>query len=309
MRKRNRKYRKKQSTAIVILLSTTIFIMAIGYGAFSTSINLNAKGNLKGKSRVIQSWDLYSNEDFHSDFYKENIISATFTATAIVPSNAAEKWDVSKNKDKGVMAYVTESPIETGKYDLYIGGDGGVIANHDSSYLFYKFIKLSTINFNNNYVTDNATDMSKMFSYCSNIVNVDVSSFNTKNVRNMLDMFGDMENLESVDLNNFDTPNLIILQGLFFNDVNLKIVKFGPNFDTSNVTRMYGLFYNCQSITTINLCNFNTSNVLDMKQMFMNTKKLENIYVGSGWNLNNALIDSMFSGSTISSVTTGECPK
>ncbi len=99
-------------------LFTLLLGLSIGYSAFSTSINLTAKGNIKDKSRVIQSWTSTSNEDFHTDFYRENIVSTTFLDSAVVPSNAVEQWDVSETKDNGVMAYVVESTTETGKCSI-----------------------------------------------------------------------------------------------------------------------------------------------------------------------------------------------
>ena len=50
MRHRRRLHRrgaKKQKKIIILSLFTILLIMAIGYGAFSTNINLSAKGNLK----------------------------------------------------------------------------------------------------------------------------------------------------------------------------------------------------------------------------------------------------------------------
>lgn len=81
---------------------------------------------------MIQAWTSTSNEDFHTNFYRKNIISATFLDGNAVPSNATEYWDVSVDKDGGVMAYVVESSTKTGKYDLYIGANDGVIANENS---------------------------------------------------------------------------------------------------------------------------------------------------------------------------------
>lgn len=49
---------------------------------------MNVKGNLKDKARVIQSWSEFANTDFHTTFYKENIVNITFLDSAVVPSNA-----------------------------------------------------------------------------------------------------------------------------------------------------------------------------------------------------------------------------
>ena len=56
-----------------------------------------------------------------------------------MPDNAVESWDVSANGDGSVMAWVIADESDSTKHHLYIGGKGGVVANKNSSYLFYKF--------------------------------------------------------------------------------------------------------------------------------------------------------------------------
>ena len=118
-RRTRRKEIKKQRKIIVISLFATLICFSFGYAAFSTNINLNVKGNLKDKSRVIQSWSEFANTDFHTTFYKENIVNITFLDSAVVPSNAIEFWDISETKDKGVMAYVVENDDSNNAASMY----------------------------------------------------------------------------------------------------------------------------------------------------------------------------------------------
>lgn len=130
---------------------------------------MNVKGDLKDKSRVIQSWSEFANTDFHTTFYKENIVNITFLDSAVVPSNAIEFWDISETKDKGVMAYVVE--------------------NDDSNWLFQGFTGVKSINFNDNFDTNNAASMYALFCGDINSETLDLSSFNTFNVASMGAMF------------------------------------------------------------------------------------------------------------------------
>ena len=223
MRRRRRLYRreaKKQGKVIIGGLFTVLLCLTIGYSAFNTNINLSAGGNVLDKSRVIQSWGSNSNEDFHTDFYRKNIISATFLDNAVVPSNAVEKWDVSESKDHGVMAYVIESTSETGKYDLYIGAKGGVIANANSSYLF-----------DNNFDTSTSTDMSFMFHLCHSLTSLDVSNFDTKKVTNMEGMFCECRNLSILNLCSFDVSGVTNSVGMFKHMTNLNYVYVNDDFN------------------------------------------------------------------------------
>lgn len=331
--------RKNKNKLIVISTLTLLLFISAGYAAFSTNLSFNAKGNVKEKSRVIQSWSSTDVTDFHSAFYKENIVSVTFLNSADVPINATESFNVSEDKTHGgVMAYVIPNQNDSTKYDLYIGAREGVIANTDSSSLFNGFINVKTINFNNNFDTSNATNIGGMFTNCRELTSLDLScfdtervtnmnglflstktdapmkienikfgdKFNTHNVTNMSGMFGNCSYLKELDLSSFDTSNVTNMLDMFSSCSRLTKLDVS-NFNTENVIYMRGMFFGCGSLTTLNLCSFNTSNVTNMSLLFTNTSNMTKIYVGPNWNVGNADTSSMFIGSGVSSVTTGEC--
>ena len=134
---------------------------------------------------IIQSWSFGSSTDFHAEEYRTNIITATFLDNKDVPSNAVASWDVSANKNGSVMAWVVADESDSKKYHLYIGGESGVIANQDSSYLFYNFTTLTEITFGDNFDTSTVTSMSDMFYCCSSLTTLDVSKWDTSKVTTM----------------------------------------------------------------------------------------------------------------------------
>ena len=227
-------------------------------------------------SNVIQSWSSTSKSDFHSDKYKSSIITATFVDTRNVPSNATESWDVSANKDGGVMAWVVPSSTDNTKYDLYIGADGGVVANTNSAYLFSKFSNLKAINNFNNFDTSNVTNMNFMFMDCQNLIDLDLSSFNTSNVTSLWQTFAGCSSIIKINLNNWNTNKVTNMAGMFSNCKKLTNIDVS-NFNTDNVTDMSGMFFNCSSLTHLNLGNFNTGKVTKMSQMFLGCSKLSNL--------------------------------
>ena len=322
-RKLNRRRVKKQRKIIVVSLIAFLFIMVGGYAAFQTNLNITAKGNIVDPSRVIQSFNMYDSytlKDFHTDYYKENIISATFLDDARVPSNAVESWDVSEDGKGGVMAWVIQNSEDNTKFDLYIGANGGVVANEDSSCLFYDFTGLISINFNNYFDTSLATNMRYMFYHCSSLETLDLSNFNTSNVTNMSYFVAGGNNLTRLDLSNFDTRNVIIMNHMFsswyakepevFQESKLKEIIFGDNFLTTNVTNMADMFSGLP-LEILDLSNFNTENVDNMWNMFASMTSLKSldlrnfntskvlgrdmlinvtcpVYVGSKWTLTEA---------------------
>ena len=343
MRKIGRYRRKKQKKILIIGSLSLLLFLCVGYAAFSTNLSITAKGNVKEKTRVIQAWSRTDQTDFHSDFYKQNIVSATFVNNNKVPNNAAESWNVSEDKENGgVMAWVVPSSSDNDKYDLYIGAKSGVIANEDSSNLFYNFSNVSEINFNNNFDTSNTVNMDQMFNNCTRLVSLDLSSFDTRNVTsmyamflmwdseidvapenqlisinfgktfittnvtNMRDMFAGLTKLQSLDLSNFDTGNVTNMYHMFNQCSSLTSLDL-HSFDTRNVTTMQYMFLKCSSLTEINLCSFNTNKVIDMMGMFASTPNLKKVYVGSNWTTANADTTAIFWQSSVSSVTTGQC--
>lgn len=356
--RKTRKQKNKQKKIIIISALSLLLMITVGYAAFQTNLTITAKGNIKEKSRVIRVWDDTSQTDFHTDFYKQNIVSATFLDNNNVPSSATENWNVSDDQEHGgVMAWVVPSNEDNTKYDLYIGAKDGVIANELSYGLFYNFTAIKSINFNNNFDTSNATNMLGMFTNCTSLTSIDVSSFNTSNVTNMSYMFTNCSSLTTLDLSTFDTRNVTDMQSMFdkcYSLTDLNISNFDTSkvttmawmfahvpatslnvsgFDTSKVTDMTGMFIHCSNLTSLDLSGFNTSQVTTMRQMFQNceslteidlcsfdTRKmtdffgtlayapnLKKVKVGSNWTTANADTTSMFIGSGVSSVTTGEC--
>ena len=299
MRKRlTRRIRKKKNKIAVISSICLLLCFCVGYAAFSTTLSFSAKGNIKEKTRVIQRWDANSQTDFHSNFYKESIVSATFLDNADVPDKATESWNVSEDKTHGgVMAYVIPNQDDNTKYDLYIGAKNGVIANVDSSYLFYQFSNIKNINFQNNFYTSNVTNMSFMFNLCTSLNNVDVSTFDTSNVTNMNWMFADT-NLYTLDVSNFHTENLEHMYGTFANLYSLTELDIS-NFDTSKVTTMENLFGNfngTSQLTTLELGDMQTSKVTNMNNMFHGLKNLKELNVSSFDTSNVTGMISMFIG-------------
>ena len=98
------------------------------------------------------------------------------------------------------------------------------------------------------------TSTAYMFSDCSSLQSIDLSSFNTTNVKNMSSMFLGCSSLRSIDLS---------------------------SFNTTNVENMYTMFRGCSSLQSINLSSFNTTKVKEMDGMFYccSSLKKENVKI------------------------------
>ena len=100
-----------------------------------------------------------------------------------------------------------------------------------------------------------------------NILEIDLSGFDTSKVTDMSAMFYNMSNLTTLNLSNFDTSQVIYMESMFYGVRNLTTLNLS-NFDTSKVTNMRTMFYDMRNLTTLNISSFDTSQVTDMNNMF-----------------------------------------
>ena len=82
-------------------------------------------------------------------------------------------------------------------------------------YMFHRCINLKYINNLFIFDTRNVIDMSDMFSFCNNLNNLDLSSFNIKNVKNMSYMFYCCYKLKNLNLFSLNTKNKIDMDYIF----------------------------------------------------------------------------------------------
>ena len=123
------------------------------------------------------------------------------------------------------------------------------------------------------------TDSSNMFlskyyeQKIRNILELDLSNFDTSKVTNMQFMFHGISRLTTLNLSNFDTSKVTDMEGMFWDMYNLTTLNIS-SFNTSQVTDMRHMFDWMLNLTTLNLSNFNTSKVMDMQSMFSGMSSL-----------------------------------
>ena len=129
-------------------------------------------------------------------------------------------------------------------------------------------------------------DSSKMFysepyvQKIRNVLEIDLSNFDTSKVTSMSNMFNNMPSLTTLDLSSFDTSNVTDMRYMFFSMSNLTTLDLS-NFNTSQVTNMNGMFSlpdmwaSNDKLEKIYVNNdFNTSKLTTFSNMFSNRKKL-----------------------------------
>ena len=119
-----------------------------------------------------------------------------------------------------------------------------------------------------------------MFENLTNIVEVDLSKFDSSLVQHMTQMFWNCISLTSINFENFNTSLVEDMHLLFGSCENMTEFDLS-SFDTSRVRTMYFMFASCAKVTSLNLAHFNTSNVETMEAMFYETWALESLDISN----------------------------
>ncbi len=206
---------------------------------------------------VLRIWDWNSQDDFHNDEYKKKITKIKFITNNKVPDGVIEFWDVSVKNNGSVMAWIVDNGNEG--YELTIGGNGKVIANSNSNYLFDGFSAVKEIDIKS-LDTSKVTHTSYMFNACSSLINLDLGNFNLKNVTTFQMMFYNCSKLQNIDIDFSNTNKVINTHGMFENCYELVNVDLS-GLNTSNISDMHFMFRSCKKIkTTITIRISNTTN-------------------------------------------------
>ena len=227
---------------------------------FKAKLNIVGSQNTKMMATNGYSGTLWNNKE-------DTVTKIVFQDSINKIDGESDSWDISSAKNKTVMARLVPNTDDTTTNTLYIQGNGGVTANYNSEYLFFRFSKLTEIENLNLLDTSNVISMNQMFGSCSSLTSLDVSKFDTSQVTNMLDMFSGCRCLTSLDVSKFDTSKVTNMSSMFYNCSSLTSLDVS-NFDTSKVTSMNYMFYDCSSLTSLDVSNFDTSEVTNMIGMF-----------------------------------------
>lgn len=155
-----------------------------------------------------------------TSFYRHLCTSITFLNDGSVPANAVTSWDVSRDADGSIMAYIDTNSTSS-QYNLYISGNGKIVLPANSSYLFYYYGRDITIAFNNlnSLDTSQVTNMSYLFKEVGKVDLLDLSAWNTSNVTNMAYMFSarSFEYIKELNVVGFNTKNVTSMYYMFHN--------------------------------------------------------------------------------------------
>ncbi len=159
-------------------------------------------------------------------------------------------------------------------------------------YLFEGLTKIEHLDYLN---TSEVENMGSMFSKCTSLETLDLSSFNTEKVTNMFEMFVGSTNLRTINLpKGFIGSNVTDLNGMFRDCASLTELDLSGS-NAEKVKDMGWMFYGCVALSNLNLSGFKTGSLTDMRYLFSSCQSLESLDL-SGFNTENVTsMVSMFS--------------
>ena len=125
-----------------------------------------------------------------------------------------------------------------------------------------------------------------MFSNCSSLEEIDISTFDTNKVVNMRYMFGECKALKEINLSNFIIRNANDMSYMFYECLSLKKIIF-PNIETNNNINLEKILYGCKLREIIfNKIFINNINIFQL--LLSQSLSLEEIKIyGNGIRKNN----------------------
>lgn len=160
---------------------------------------------------------------------------------------------------------------------------------------FLWFEALTTIEHLDYLNTSEVEYMNSMFTKCTSLETLDLSSFNTEKVTDMQTMFEGSTNLRTINLpKGFIGSNVTDLNGMFRGCVSLTELDLSGS-NAEKVKKMGSMFYGCVALSNLNLSGFKTGSLTEMRYLFSSCQSLESLDL-SGFNTENVTsMESMFS--------------
>ena len=142
--------------------------------------------------------------------------------------NSDNRVDISKDNDGKVMAIIENNT-------LYIQYDGMLYLSSDSSNLFKDFTSVNSISGFEYVDTSNVVNMSSMFSNCSSLIELDLTTFKTNNVTNIDNMFYKCVRLKKINVSFlWNSSKITSGSNVFKDDVSL-VGYNGTEYDSNHI--------------------------------------------------------------------------
>lgn len=180
-------------------------------------------------------------------------------------------YDSKRLKNGGVVEWWNETSISSVATKVIVDESCSEAKVTNMSHWFNNFTQLDSIIGLNNINTGEVTDMSHLFSLCSQLSYIDWDPTDAKAVKDMSYMFQGCQSLFDLDLSHLTTSSdLNSTSCMFFGCSSLQTLRLSMEFNTEGVTSMSYMFRDCHSLAYFPVEYFYVDNVTTMDGMFQN---------------------------------------
>ena len=119
----------------------------------------------------------------------------------------------------------------------------------DMAYMFYACSGLTSIDLfqGGNFSTENVTDFTAAFAFCSSLETINMTPFNTANAEDLSVMFYGCTALKKIDISMFNVDKVVNTKGMFCNCTNLRTIYNNDNWSERAIDGMQ-MFDGCTSL-------------------------------------------------------------
>ena len=150
---------------------------------------------------------------------------------------------------------------------MYIGGEGGIIADPSLNDMFSYYTSLKSVTFDKVLDTSPSTSARRMFLSCMSLTTVDLNNITTGGITNFQLMFGNCTALRNVDIISWDVGKAENLSGMFLNCNYLVRVDVGVK-DARRAVTFENMFKDCNRLSTVDLSSMRTRDAVSYANMF-----------------------------------------
>lgn len=125
--------------------------------------------------------------------------------------------------------------------DVYFGGQ---------SYNMFKGCTALTTIIGNPDIS-HSTNISGLFSNCSSLINLNISSWNSQSANAMNQIFASCSSLKTLNISSFSTANTTSAQRMFNGCENLETLTLGTNFNLNKTIDVTDMFWHCDKLSSI----------------------------------------------------------
>lgn len=322
----NPNYNITKDDANLVVLKKNISIIwpitkTFKYTGEKLTISITINGNLPDHSAVVK---VETFTDSAREIQKDFIDKGDYYATAMLSGEADRtNYKITEGTDKPSDVFkITDTPTpplitedsgkatidESGTLIFYVEGEitptneewnvpkDGTNIPWTSSETFRNSIKnIETTEYFQTWLGLYVTSTKAWFKQLNNVIQIDVSNWNTKLVTDMSEMFDECENLGYVNVSGMDTSAAVNMSKMFNECSNLSNIVGIKNINVSSASDLSYLFSFC-NLRTFDGTQWNVANVENFSYMFQGNTGI-NVVDLNTWNVSNGItFEGMFGG-------------